>query len=249
MRALALFLLLMVASEVLAISLTQLWTFEINGYGLAFSEDGLLGVASHDDCAYVLDPNGNLVSKYCGNGAVNDASYCNKFGFVNYDDNAYIYDLSTGSWKVVYVGVDYSDAITVLEDGFLAGYRKLAYFDFNGNKRWDVSMKYIENGSAVSKGCVYVPRWDWPSPKGALTILKLSDGSVIRSIEFNERFWTPKFVATTWPLELATSTFMTSATRRIQRSSGTSTRSRPAIRDQMLLEPSTSPSVQIVGTW
>ncbi|UXD22712.1 hypothetical protein IPA_07595 [Ignicoccus pacificus DSM 13166] len=196
MRVLALLLLLAITSKVIAISLTQLWTFKTNGVveALAFSDDGRLGAASWNGCADILDQNGNLVSGYCRDYGMNDVSFCcNKFGFVKFyhwdlDGNVYIYDLSTGTWKKVYVGDPYDSAITMLKDGFLAGGDNLAYFDFQGNKRWDVSMKYITNGPAVYNGYVYVPRWDWPSEgKGALTILKLSDGSEVRTIKFNER--------------------------------------------------------------
>jgi len=64
MKALALLTLLLVVGKVVAISLTQLWTFKAGGgiEGLAFSDSGYLGIAS-GGCACILDPNGNLVSK------------------------------------------------------------------------------------------------------------------------------------------------------------------------------------------
>ncbi len=173
--------------------LKELWTFKTNGRieALAFSDDGYLGVPSWDYCAYILDQNGNLVNKYCGNNWMYDVSHCcGKFGFINYEAYAYIYDLSTGIWKTVCVGYDYYRTITMLKDGFLAGVIKLAYFDFNGYKRWNVIMHYIINGPAVYNGYIYVPRKDWPSCcKGALTILRLSNGSEVRTIEFSENVW------------------------------------------------------------
>ncbi|UXD22047.1 hypothetical protein IPA_01165 [Ignicoccus pacificus DSM 13166] len=140
----------------------------------------------HNGHIYILDINGSLVEQYNVKGEMEDASYCcNKFGFVNLDDYAYIYDLSTGTWKKVYVGDDYDRAITMLKNGFLAGCCNLAYFDFQGHKRWDVSMNYIVNGPAVYKGYVYVPQY--AGTMNALRILKLSDGGEVRTIEFNER--------------------------------------------------------------
>ncbi|UXD22838.1 hypothetical protein IPA_08795 [Ignicoccus pacificus DSM 13166] len=186
-----LFLILITPSvKLLAIAVTPLWSIEYHANvsspalpKVILSEEGYLGAASGP--AIILDPNGHLVSEEYGGYAMNDVSYCcNKFGFVNGDGYVYIYDLSTRTWKKVYVGVDYNQAITMLKDGFLAGGVNLAYFDFNGNKRWDVSMNYIVNGPAVYKGYVYVPR-----EGGGLTILKLSDGSEVKTIKFSESVW------------------------------------------------------------
>ncbi len=127
---------------------------------VAFSEDGRLGVASA--CAYVLTPNGGLTSAECGEGRMRNVSYCcGRFGFVNWsmDDiiecNAYVYDVKTGKWKSVLLDVRdcrYNWAIAMLEDGFLAGYKRLAYFDFEGNKRWDVEMEWISESLATYEG-------------------------------------------------------------------------------------------------
>ncbi|UXD22091.1 hypothetical protein IPA_01585 [Ignicoccus pacificus DSM 13166] len=85
----------------------------------------------------------------------------------------------------MYIGKDYWKVILMLGDGFLAsGNKKLAYFDFNGNKRWDVDIYNIAHGLAVYKGYVYVPISYWDT--GALTILRLSDGGEVKTIDFDE---------------------------------------------------------------
>ncbi|UXD22569.1 hypothetical protein IPA_06310 [Ignicoccus pacificus DSM 13166] len=178
------------------LALCLFWTYKTGNSvnELAFSEDGHLGVAA-GSCAYILDQNGNLVSKYCEIGAMSDVSYCcDKFGFINWNGNAYIYDLINGTWGRIYVGDGYDHAITMLKDGFLAGDYNLAYFKFDGSKKWDMSMNYITNylgnGPAVYKEYVYVPRYGWFHwGEGALTILKLSNGSEVKSILFNENVW------------------------------------------------------------
>ena len=90
----------------IVVGLEELWTFKANAWSnaLAFSDNGYLGVASADNCAYILDLNGNLVSKECRKygkyyvSFMNDASYCcDKFGFTNNDSNVYIYYLKKGN--------------------------------------------------------------------------------------------------------------------------------------------------------
>ncbi len=195
MRALALLLLLAIVSKVIAISLTQLWMFKTSDEirALAFSNDGLLGVASWDSCAYILDVDGNLISKYCGGDSMDDVSYCcNRFGFVNWDGFAYFYDLSRGIWKKVRVGNSYDAAITLFQNGFLGGFSELAYFNSNGEKRWHINVEYTTNGPVIYNGFVYIPRYDISgccSGIGALTILKLIDGSEVRTVKFNENVW------------------------------------------------------------
>ena len=59
MRALALLLLSIYLAH--ALSLVQLWHYKAGNTieGLAFSDNGHLGAASDDGCAYVFDPYGN----------------------------------------------------------------------------------------------------------------------------------------------------------------------------------------------
>jgi len=83
MKSLTLLLLTLTLMKVL--SLTQLWYYKAGGTieGLAFSDNGNLGAAS--DCAYIFDPNGNLLNKVRGDLDMDDASYSNgrPIGFIN----------------------------------------------------------------------------------------------------------------------------------------------------------------------
>jgi len=178
-------LVLALAASAKALNLWLLWTYSTGDIivGLAFSDDGNLGAASVGDCAYVFDPNGNLLNKVCGDDDMVDASYCcRRFGFINFDDNAYITDESGNLIKEVYVGDDYDEAITMLENGFIAGQHRLAYFDFNGNKVWDVGIGYVANGPSVYEDYVYAADYNW----NKLLILKLSDGSKVNEISYGE---------------------------------------------------------------
>ncbi|UXD22618.1 hypothetical protein IPA_06735 [Ignicoccus pacificus DSM 13166] len=195
MRKVAILLLLLLASKSFAFLLSRhLWTYKTGSIveGLTFSDDGKLGVVSYDHCIYILDQKGNLIIKKCGNNAMLGASYCcDKFGFVNEDGNAYIYDLKNGTWKKVYVGSDHAQTITMLQDGFLAGSfnDKLAYFTFDGFKGWDVEVD-ISGAPTVYGEYVYVPGYSTPSYctycKGALIILNISSGERVRIITFSE---------------------------------------------------------------
>jgi len=171
-----------------ALDLWLLWSYNTGDRisGLAFSDDGNLGAASWDGCAYVFDQSGTLLNKVCGGDWMDDASYCcGRFGFVNLDDYAYITDESGNLIEKVYVGDDYDWAITMLPDGFIAGDTRLAYFDLNGNKGWDVDVGYVDNGPSVYGDYVYVADDNW----NKLLILKLSDGSEVNEISYDEYAW------------------------------------------------------------
>jgi len=164
MRALALLLLSVYLLN--AMSLFQLWHYKAGGLieGLAFSDNGHLGAASNDDCAYVFDPNGNLLNKVCGNDGMSDASYCcGRFGFVNLDNYTYITDQNGNLIKKMYVGYDYDNAITMTEDGFVACHYRCALFDLNGNKLWDLDVGWVGNGPSHYNGYWYVADIDWTS--------------------------------------------------------------------------------------
>jgi hypothetical protein len=188
-RAKAIVVALMLLAVAHSLSLTELWSSTTGGKvkALASSGDGKLGVASAwpDSCAYIFDQSGNLLNKVHGSNWMRDASFSNGiFGFVNYDNYTYLFKGST-FWKKVYVGGDYDYAITVLPNGFIACSERCAYFDFDGNKRWDVDVGRVENGPVVHKGCVYVANWAWKK----LLILNLSDGSTVNEISYGEGAW------------------------------------------------------------
>ncbi|UXD22257.1 hypothetical protein IPA_02980 [Ignicoccus pacificus DSM 13166] len=190
---------LLLSGWLLALSLAPLWRYETGGSvrGLAFSDDGYLGIASGGRCAYVFDTNGNLISKECEGLRINDVSYCcGKFGFINsliaYYEYIYIYDIETQEWDKISVRYDYyaDQAISMLKDGFLLGYANIVYLDPKGNEKWKMKLERVSNGPAVYGNYVYVPRWDWPSwEEGALTILELSDGREVKTIKFFKRIW------------------------------------------------------------
>jgi outer membrane protein assembly factor BamB len=162
------------------LGLTELWNFKVGSEvtGLAFGEDGLLGVASRGWCAYILDQNGKLLSKACGDRWMTGASFSSGiFGFVGQDYHAYLFKGST-FWKKVYVGEEHGIAITVLPDGFIACDEKCAYFDFDGNKRWDVKVGRVDGNPAIHKGYVYVA--DLELYIGH--IFRLSNGSKVGNI-------------------------------------------------------------------
>jgi len=178
-------LVLALAASAKALDLRLLWTYKAGWVieGLAFSDNGNLGAASWDHCAYVFDQSGNLLNKVCGSIWMSDASYCcGRFGFVNGDGYAYITDESGNLIKKVHVGDYYDAVITMLENGFIAGRWRLAYFDLNGTKRWDVDVGLVGNGPSVYNGYVYVANWLWDK----LLILKLSDGSEVKEISYGE---------------------------------------------------------------
>ena len=162
--------------------LVQLWHYEVGDkiYDLTFSDNGHLGATSWDHCAYVFNQNGKLLNKVCGNGVMNGASYCcGRFGFINDDGYVYITDKDGNLIKRVDVEEDYSNVITMTEDGFVACWKRCAFFNFNGNKLWDLMVGDIENGPSYHNGYWYVAD-TW----GKLLIVK--DGNVISEISYGD---------------------------------------------------------------
>ena len=142
--------------------LTRFWSFNTNKitkriHGLAFSSNGNLGAASHDGCAYIFDPNGNLLNRVCGNDWMVGASYSNgRFGFINNDGYAYITDENGNLIKKIHIGYDYDYLITMTPNGFMACKWMCAFFDFKGNKLWDMVIDHVYNGPSYYKGYWYV---------------------------------------------------------------------------------------------
>ena len=151
--------------------------------GLAFSDNFNLGVALRNGCVYIFDPNGNLLNKVCRKSWMSDASYCcGRFGFVSWNGYVYITDESGKLIEEINVGHNYNDAITMTKNGFVACNTNCAFFDFNGNKKWDLSVGIgdIRNGPSY-----YNDYWYLANNVGKLLIVK--DGDVINEINYNER--------------------------------------------------------------
>ena len=165
------------------ICLSRIWSYETGDmiHGLAFSSNGNLGAASHDGCAYIFDPNGNLLNRVCGNDWMVGASYSNgRFGFINNDGYAYITDENGNLIKKIHIGYDYNQAITMTPNGFVACGDRCAFFDFNGDKLWDMDVKAVLNGPSYYQGYWYVANFD----SNKLLIIK--DGSIVKEISYDE---------------------------------------------------------------
>ncbi|ALU11573.1 hypothetical protein EYM_02635 [Ignicoccus islandicus DSM 13165] len=184
MRALAITLLIMVTVQ--ALSLTELWSYVAHGItvGIAFSEDGKMGIApAWDGCAHILDPDGNLINKFCGKSSMDDVSYLNnKFGFVNFDGYAYILNPDGTLWKKIYVGSDYGEAIVMLPNGFIACWYRCAYFDFNGNEHWDINVGVVEYRPSVYNNYIYIADMSWDK----LIVVELNSGNIVKEITYDE---------------------------------------------------------------
>ena len=148
-------------------------------HSLAFSDTGNLGVATDKICAYVFDPNGTLLNKVCSTLYMRDVSYCcGKFGFINYDEHAYIMDENGNLIKKIKVGYDYDEVIVMRPNGFLACDHRCAFFDFNGKKKWDVNIESAVKGPSYYKGYWYVADRVW----NRLFIIK--DGTIVNRISY-----------------------------------------------------------------
>jgi len=166
------------------ICLSQIWKGSTNGKAknLTFGKIGNLGVASY--CAFIFDPNGELLSKVCGDAWMEDISYSNgKFGFASHDDHVYIISEDGKTVDKIHVGSHFNSAITMTPNGFVACSHNCGFFDFNGNKLWEVDVGYVTNGPAYYRGYWYVADMSW----NKLWIIR--DGEIIKNIDFPNAVW------------------------------------------------------------
>ncbi|UXD21349.1 hypothetical protein IPA_03250 [Ignicoccus pacificus DSM 13166] len=165
--------------------LTLLWRHGFSGTAdaVAIADNGNVGVANYDNCAYVLSKTGSVLGKYCGGDDVDDASYCcGKFGFADIDDYDYFLDVTGNYLKAIHVGDDYDFAITMLPNGFIACDDYCGYFTYSGSQIWSTELDgEARNGPAVYKSYVYVPDYG----EDEVEILSLSDGSVLNKMSFS----------------------------------------------------------------
>jgi len=144
---------------------------------VAFSDNLNLGVVS-GKCIYVFDQNGNLLNKICRNNYMESISYCcGRFGFVNLDGYVYITDQNGKLIKKVYVGGSYDYVITMTKDGFVACRERCAFFDFNGNKIWDLDVEHVDNSPSYYKGYWYVA-------DEYANLLIVKNGSLVNTIRY-----------------------------------------------------------------
>ena len=147
---------------------------------LAFSDTGNLAVAPFENCAYVFDPNGNLLSKVCGKRYMLDVSYCcGKFGFISYDGYVYITDENGNLIKEIKVGYACNSAITMRPNGFVACGKICAFFDFNGKEKWYAYVESVHNGPAYYKGYWYVANCGYDE---GFMLIVIKDGRHVRLI-------------------------------------------------------------------
>ena len=167
------------------VGLKKLWNYKTGGEveALAFSDDGKLGVASWDGCAYILDQNGKLLNKVCTWHRMRDVSYSNGiFGFIN--DNEYVYLFKdTKFWKKMWTLHEHNKAIVVLPDGFIACGLRCAYFDFDGDERWDIDVNVV-NGLVVHEEYVYVADYLWG--EGWHRVINAKTGKIIHITRYKE---------------------------------------------------------------
>ncbi len=164
--------------------LSELWSYNVVGpvYGLAFSDDGLLGVASWDGKAYILDPRGRVLKIMKAYESLRDASYSSgKFAFVSHDNYVNITEKGTLVSKRYYVGPEMNEAVTVTDKGFMACWTKCAFYSFNGSALWDINSTWgVKNGPAYSSGYWYIADWDGEQ------LLIVKDGKLLNIIKYDE---------------------------------------------------------------
>jgi len=164
--------------------LTKIWEhtnekFSINK--LAFSSSKNLAFVSYSKCAYVFDPDGNLLNEVCGDSYMESVSYYDgKFGFTNWDEHVYITDESGGLIKKLKIGGDYTQSIGLTQNGFLACRSKCGFFDFNGNKYWDLEIRFVLNNPVFHKGYWFIPS------HGLKKLFVVKNGEIVKEIESEE---------------------------------------------------------------
>ncbi len=177
---------LLSALPVVALSLTEFWTFKLKGSeGVAFSSGGYLGVAGIDGCAYVFDFNGNLKQRLCVREGFSDvSSFGNEFAFSNYDGYVYVIDPTKGLVAKYLVGLKENDAVTLLSDGFIACKWDCTYYKVS-EVRWRIDLHWIDNGPKIYLKKVYIPEKDLDE----VLIASLDTGEVLKRVRFDSPVW------------------------------------------------------------
>jgi len=147
---------------------------------LAFTDNGNLVAVPRERCFYIFDTNGNLLKKVCISDLLKFVSYCcGKLGFIN--NHVIITDENGNIIKKFEIENYYNNGITLVKDGFVVCFVKCAFFDFNGNKKWEFNVSYVENGPSYYNDYWYI------ADKYRKALLVAKDGKIIKEIKYNER--------------------------------------------------------------
>lgn len=164
-----------------AMKLTKITSFSApcRPWEIVFSSNGNMGlVGERDNCGFVLTQDGKIIKEICNEDRfdfVNSVSYCcGKFGFIDRNGNVYIMDENGSLIKKIWIWYHYNNAVAMRPDGFMACGSECAFFDFDGNKKWEVDV-----GSS-SKPAYYKGYWYIPS--GSLIIVK--NGRIVNKISY-----------------------------------------------------------------
>ncbi|ALU12299.1 hypothetical protein EYM_02200 [Ignicoccus islandicus DSM 13165] len=150
---------------------------------ITFSDNGHLGVASGDKCAYVFDANGSLLGKKCGSKGMRDVDYSNgTFAFSNYDDYVYLLWENGTYWKEIYVGDERNVAVEMLGNGFVVCESHCTRYDLQGNVIWDrvVTDRYVIDLESSGN---YLYLTNFKGTHSYLEVRNLSDGSLVTNID------------------------------------------------------------------
>ena len=162
------------------IKLTPVWKYNVARMveSVAFSNNEEVGVAFTDKCgAYVLSRDGKLLFKVCGDRGMISVSFSGGiFGFVNLDGYVYLADAKGTNIKKIYVGDEYARSITMTNNGFVVCDSRCAFFDLNGNKKWDIVVDSVRHKVSYYNGYWYIP------DRGADRLLVMKNRKIVNSI-------------------------------------------------------------------
>ena len=146
--------------------------------GLDFSDSGKLGIAASDGHAYILDAHGIPVFKGHAYLPMEDVSHCcGKFGFINQDGKVFMIDEDGYLLNKISVGVDYTKGITMTPDGFAVCGSGCAFFDHDGDKRWEIhtNLPLVQRGPSYYQDYWYIAEW--------IELVILKDGKIVNVME------------------------------------------------------------------
>lgn len=148
--------------------------------GMAFSDKGVLGVASSDGCAYFFNRNGELIRKDCGPYSMNTISYSSdRFGYINGGEYLYIADSDGQPISEMSIGAYQPTRISMASNGYLiCGGGKCYFFEFGKGERWKVSVWSVANNPSHYKSYWYIADPD------IYSVLIVKDGKVVEQLSY-----------------------------------------------------------------
>jgi WD40 repeat protein len=142
---------------------------------------GLFDVEKEVGRGYIFDKKGHLLNELKAHSWVTSVDAYNDIIAFVANNNVYLFK-GTTFWKKVEIESKYGYAIKLTKDGFIACWSGCAYYDYNGNKKWDLDVVFTMYNPAIKGKYVYIP----DNGEDEVLIVELNDGSLEGKVKVDD---------------------------------------------------------------